>query len=1563
MTSMCYSGMLRCCSDSRLTKVPDDMRNYRVFEYIERQVNDFYETIPLLTLIADKSMLPRHFERIGVLTGRPFDVESPECTLGKILEAKIFQFKEDVEDICISSVKEKDIETKLIQVIGEWTVNNLSFSAFKDKGDLFLKPVETLELVALIEDSVMTMASLAANRYNIPFKAQILEWLKKFIDALEILESWLNIQNIWGYLEAVYAEDEISRQLPEEAAKFKLTDERFVNLILKAQAAPNAIEACTSDPKMKRELNGIGIELEQCQKSLSGYLEQKRSLFPRFFFVSDPTLLEILSQGSDSHMIRSHLLDVFENIAEINWNPNRYDLIEGIISQEQQALKLTTPVLATGGVEMWLNNLLKQSRNSLSASIMECWEFMKLREFQKILEMTLEFIAQVGLLGVQVYWTYRSEYGLVMSAENTRIMRSVNDEFLAVLNTFIDQTTQDLTKVERTKYETLVTIHVHQRDIFGEMVDLKVKTLTDFQWLKQARFYIDDEACTCSVKITDVSFQYQMEFLGCQERLVVTPLTDRCYITCAQAISMNLGAAPAGPAGTGKTETTKDMGRTLGKYVVVFNCSDQMDFRGLGRIFKGLAQSGSWGCFDEFNRIELPVLSVAAQQIGLLLTARKDKQAKFIFSDGDECVLNPELGLFITMNPGYAGRQELPENIKYQFRSMSMMVPDRQIIKRVRLAASGFKDNVFLARKFFTLYALCEEQLSKQVHYDFGLRNILSVLRTLGSQKRADPSQSEEKVVMRVLRDMNLSKLVDEDEPLFLSLIDDLFLGLTLPSSSYADLQKAIEKSCLQFNYVNYPSWNLKVVQMYETSLVRHGLMLLGPTGAGKSCIIRTLMQSLTTCGVVTKEMRMNPKAITAPQMFGKLDVATNDWTDGIFSVLWRRCHKIDKSQMTWLILDGPVDAVWIENLNSVLDDNKTLTLANGDRIKMAVNSKLVFEPDNVDNASPATVSRMGMTFVSSSVLPWRPCFEGWCKTRPIEETRILAPLIGSIYADLLALLQTKLKPKMNLLEALYIRQTCDMLCGLIQDPKEPTPRRLEKEHYEKCLMFALMWSVGAVLEMDDRKKFQEFVMNHKSKLNWPKPVGEDTIFEFKVTDSGNWEHWNSSIGEYLYPAKTVPDFLEILVPNVDNVRTNYLISTIARIEKAVLLIGEPGTAKTVMVKGYMKTFDPDIRLSKSFNFSSATTPNMVQRIIESYIEKRVGTTYGPPNFRKMTIFIDDISMPVFNDWGDQVTNEITRQLMEQGGFFSLEKPGEFAQVLDIHILAAMIHPGGGRNDIPPRLKRRFCIFNCTLPSNNSMDRIFSVIGQGYFSAVRFGRDIVDFLPHFVGLTRTCWQQTKLKMLPTPAKFHYIFNLRDLSRIWQGMCIIRGSECKNASTLYKLWRHECMRTISDRFVSQEERDWFANCLETNAKKMLPKYDSLDTKEAIFVDFLREAPEPVGDEVPLAPKIYELVPNPEALAKVLRYYQKQYNADTKGLPMDLVFFKDFVYHLIIISRIIRTPKESPDTTGRESHLSSPTTTSRRRRSWNQLTTSSRPGKWLTCSLRKSWMRCLWDWCPL
>lgn len=199
------------------------------------------------------------------------------------------------------------------------------------------------------------------------------------------------------------------------------------------------------------------------------------------------------------------------------------------------------------------------------------------------------------------------------------------------------------------------------------------------------------------------------------------------------------------------------------------------------------------------------------------------------------------------------------------------------------------------------------------------------------------------------------------------------------------------------------------------------------------------------------------------------------------------------------------------------------------------------------------------------------------------------------------------------------------------------------------------MWSLGALLELEDRAKMEAFLQDRdRIVLDLPAVHPGDTIFEYLVDEDGGWQHWSSRVQQYVYPTDDTPEYASILVPNVDNVRTTFLINTIAKQEKAVLLIGEQGTAKTVMIKGYATRYDAEKHLFKAFNFSSASTPLMFQvspsgltpylkitdasqLTIESYVDKRVGSTYGPPAGRKMTIFVDDINMPRINEWGDQV--------------------------------------------------------------------------------------------------------------------------------------------------------------------------------------------------------------------------------------------------------------------------------------------------------------------------------------
>jgi dynein heavy chain len=190
------------------------------------------------------------------------------------------------------------------------------------------------------------------------------------------------------------------------------------------------------------------------------------------------------------------------------------------------------------------------------------------------------------------------------------------------------------------------------------------------------------------------------------------------------------------------------------------------------RQFRGVISLGCWICLDEFNRINIEVLSVIAQQLLELRNAllrnipqtRDTPEGTFFFC-GEAITLVDTCGVFTTMNPGYAGRTELPDNLKALFRPVAMMIPDYAAIAEILLMSEGFSDCRNLAIKMARLYKLSSEQLSQQKHYDFGMRAVKSVLEMAGKLKRQEPDDKEDSLLIRAMKDANVPKYLRDDLP------------------------------------------------------------------------------------------------------------------------------------------------------------------------------------------------------------------------------------------------------------------------------------------------------------------------------------------------------------------------------------------------------------------------------------------------------------------------------------------------------------------------------------------------------------------------------------------------------------------------------------------------------------------------------------------------------------------------------------------------------------------------------------------------------------------------------
>ncbi|EPY29285.1 hypothetical protein STCU_04632 [Strigomonas culicis] len=704
----------------------------------------------------------------------------------------------------------------------------------------------------------------------------------------------------------------------------------------------------------------------------------------------------------------------------------------------------------------------------------------------------------------------------------------------------------------------------------------------------------------------------------------------------------------------------------------------------------------------------------------------------------------------------------------------------------------------------------------------------------------------------------------------------------------------------------------LKCVQYEELLHVRHSVFILGAAGSGKTECWRCLQGALSK--LYQEEWKakavsscLNPKAISSNELYGYF-TPQKEWRDGILSTIFRdyAVESKKKKNMKWIVLDGIIDAEWIESMNTVMDDNKMLTLVSNERIPLTDSMRMIFEVSHLRNASPATVSRAGVIFINESDLGWGPFKDKWIATREKREGTILDSLFDKYVPYVLEFWKRTMRPVVSVMDINLVQTICFLLDGIFKtmEADELSKNSNAFEIYEKYFVFAVIWAFGGPLPSSDGRIDMRLNFSNTWKKEFPnmKITETGSVFDFYIDkskdESGNllfeWKPWADLVQPYVADVDT--QLSSVSVQTADTVRMSYLMSLFVDNGKGVVLVGTAGTGKTNLIMSKLRLLDNEKVLFRVISFNARTSSAGLQGVMEQSLEKRSGRTYGPFNRKKLVFFLDDMNMPAPDKYGTQEAIALLQQHVGYGFWYDRVKIIQ-KEVVDVRYVGAM-NPKSGTFTILDRLLRHFAVFSTNMPDRADLVSIYGQILQAHTKP--FARDIRDNLTTLItNATIELHYNVTKQFFPTAIKFHYQWNMREMFNIFQGMCKSSPKLHTKNLQFVRLWVHECNRTFRDRMADEEDLKRYDLLLQEVISRagfpdVMPK-DALE--EPLLWAPFHTTPE--GEENVYNETDYEGAG--AFLQKKLSEYNESFAA------MNLVLFNQAIEHVCRIARITSNPR--------------------------------------------------------
>lgn len=535
-------------------EMPGRMRQYAAFEFIQNVLRQYIKVNSFVLELKSDAIRERHWNKLFKTLLPQERLYLPSMTLGTIWNLNLLNHAAVLKQVILEAQGELALEQFLREVKDRWNEYILDLVSYNNKcklirgwDDLFVKSSDDLHALVAIKHSPHFKT----------FEDEALLWEDKLTRLHLLFDVWIDVQRQWVYLEGILTGNtDIQHLLPNEYSRFANINTEFFSLMRKVSLAPLVLDVIAI-AGVQKTVERLAEMLQKIQKALGEYLEKERANFPRFYFVGDEDLLEIIGNSGNVLRIQKHLNKMFAGIASLQMSTDGRS-ITGFCSKEYETVLLSEEISLdkVPKVNEWLAILELQMRTTLAGLLHKALQQLHilldtdLHNSGPLVELLQSFPVQVLVLAFQCASTSDVEQALSHDASRLSGLESRLNSVLGFLATIV---LGDIDALLRSKCESLLTACVHHRDVLTTLIKGNVNDTQDFHWLYHMRFYhsFSQDVSEVTVKMASTSFAYGFEYLGVPDRLVQTPLTDRCYLSLTQALSLRLGGSPFGPAGTG----------------------------------------------------------------------------------------------------------------------------------------------------------------------------------------------------------------------------------------------------------------------------------------------------------------------------------------------------------------------------------------------------------------------------------------------------------------------------------------------------------------------------------------------------------------------------------------------------------------------------------------------------------------------------------------------------------------------------------------------------------------------------------------------------------------------------------------------------------------------------------------------------------------------------------------------------------------------------------------------------------------------------------------------------